>query len=186
MERGVSLIELLITLFIMSILIMGTLSSGFGQSRKELAADDLMGEIMSALSMSRNTAIDEAITVTFCRSRDGTQCKGSWNEGAIIFTDLNEDHKLDPEDRLLFRLQPHNADGTLSFNSFQNRQYLQFNSRGFTKYQNGNFTFCASNKDPREHRQIILSLSGRTRYAQDSNGDGIREGSNGKPIKCKR
>lgn len=134
--------------------------------------------------MARSYAIDEAMTVTFCRSISGLQCGGAWDDGAIIFTDFNEDRTLNGDDRLIFRLQSHDVEGQLSFNSFQNRQYLQINSRGFTKYQNGNFTFCAADGDPTKHRQIILSLTGRTRFARDEDGDGVVENSQGNPLNC--
>lgn len=185
-HSGFSLIESLICLVVLVVLIMGVANPSFSSNRERVLAQELMSDIMSGLSMTRSHAIAEAVTVTFCRSRDGQKCLGNWNEGAIIFTDHNEDHVLNGQDRLIFRLPAHAANGKLSFNSFQNRQYLQIDSRGFTKHQNGNFTFCSADADPAKHLQIILSLSGRTRYARDKDGDGLLENSQGKPLKCKR
>lgn len=56
--------------------------------------------------------------------------------------------------------------------------------RGTTNYQNGNFSFCPSNKNPALARQIIVSATGRTRYARDLDGDGIVENSKGQPLHC--
>lgn len=184
-SNGFTLLEMLFSLAIVGILMAGVANANFGSSRESTLADRLMTDVMSALSMTRSYAIDEAMTVTFCRSVSGRQCGGAWDDGAIIFTDFNEDRRLNGDDRLIFRLQSHDVAGRLSFNSFQNRQYLQINSRGFTKYQNGNFTFCAADGDPTKHRQIILSLTGRTRFARDEDGDGVVENSQGNPLKCK-
>ena len=91
---------------------------------------------------------------------------------------------MDGADRLLYRLQHQELAGSLSFNSFGNRQYLQFDGRGVTLFQNGNFTFCPDNGDTTLIRQLILSLTGRTRMALDTDGDGVVENSQGKPVTC--
>ena len=48
----------------------------------------------------------------------------------------------------------------------------------------GNFTYCPPNNDARHARQLILSMSGRPRAALDTNGDGIVEDANDKPLRC--
>ena len=55
---------------------------------------------------------------------------------------------------------------------------------GFTRDQNGNFTWCPGNGDVRLARQLIVNAAGRLREALDSDGDGVREGANGRPIGC--
>jgi len=56
--------------------------------------------------------------------------------------------------------------------------------RGTTNYQNGNFTWCPANGDPLMIRQVVVSLTGRTRFAKDSDGDGVVENSQGKEVEC--
>ena len=55
--------------------------------------------------------------------------------------------------------------------------------RGFTRYQNGTFTYC-----PKEGlnyaRGIILNAQGRVRFTKDEDQDGIDEGANGRPLRC--
>lgn len=181
---GLSLIEMLVTMSIVAFLALGGLPD-FSEWRERKEIDALMHEMISAIDMARSHAIAENVVVTFCRSNDGRKCQGKWHEGSILFTDFNGDRALNGRDRLLFRLEPMKPLGTLEFRSFQNRQFLQLNPRGFTNYQNGNFTFCPADKDPRLARQIIVSLSGRTRFARDRDGDGVREDSQGKPLYCK-
>ena len=183
--RGLSLIELLLALSILALLLLQIVTPDLASWRERKEVEGLMHDLIASIDMARSHAIAENVMVTFCRSNDGSRCQGKWHEGSILFTDFNADRILNGRDRLLFRLEPMRALGSLEFRSFQNRQFLQMTPRGFTNYQNGNFTFCPANKDPRQARQIIISLSGRTRFARDKDGDGIAEDSEGKPLYCK-
>src|SRR5690606_17773989 len=144
----------------------------------------LMREIQDAVSLARHVAIHENLITTVCRSDDGLRCQGDWMDGSIVFTDANANHVLDGEDRLLHRREASTLPGTLLFRAFGNRQHLQFDGRGLTRFQNGNFTYCPSDGDRRLIRQLILSFSGRTRMAWDANGDGVVENSQGEAVSC--
>jgi type IV fimbrial biogenesis protein FimT len=181
---GISLVEILIVLSLLGILLSQFDLSGFSRAKEVKAIDGVMTDIVSAVSMARLAAVNEARMVTFCRSNDGHHCQGKWHEGSIIFTDTNADRVMNEDDRLLFRLQAIPAIGELKFNSFRNRQYLQMTPRGMTNYQNGNFTFCPADGNSVLARQIIVSLTGRTRHARDTDGDGIVENSRGQPLNC--
>jgi len=184
-EKGFSLTEFLLVMTI-SIILASQLNLGsFATASKENKADELMTGIVTAISMARQAAVNESRMVTFCRSDDGKHCQGKWHEGSIIFTDRNADHVLNEDDRLLYRLPATTLTGSLRFSSFGNKQYLQLTPFGLTNYQNGNFTWCPENKDPTFARQVIVSMTGRTRYARDEDGDGIIENSQGKAVECK-
>ncbi|MDY6983521.1 MAG: GspH/FimT family pseudopilin [Pseudomonadota bacterium] len=180
---GFTLIELLVCMAIVAFLALQA-SPGIAEWRARKAADGLIRELLSAVAMARAHAIAGNVTVTFCRSADGSSCGGNWRDGSILFRDANADRIVNDDDRVLFRLTLLPVDGTLEFRSFQNRQYLQIDSRGFTLYQNGNFTYCPANGDARLARQLIISLSGRTRLARDTDGDGIVEDSQGRALSC--
>lgn len=182
--RGLTLIELLICLGLLGFLCLSYSTAGFEQSRQRKDIEAAMQDLQQAIGMGRAAAISENKTVTFCRSDDGAHCQGNWSEGSILFVDNNGNHLIDASDRLLFRFQPMKPAGTLSFNSFRNRQYLELTPRGATDSQNGNFTFCPANGDLKLARQMIINVAGRTRMARDTDGDGIVENSQGKPISC--
>ena len=181
---GLSLIELMLCLAIATFLVVNVVTPNLAIWRQRKEIDGLMHELLFAIDMARSYAIAENVMVTFCRSNDGSKCQGKWHEGSILFTDENADRIINGTDRLIYRLSAMKPKGTLTFNSFQNRQYLQMTSRGFTNYQNGNFTYCPGNHDPAMARQIIVSFSGRTRFARDKNGDGMAEDSQGRPLDC--
>ena len=181
---GLSLIELLVCLAIFAFLVVNVVTPNLAIWRQRKEIDGVMQELLFAIDMARSHAITENVMVTFCRSNDGSKCQGKWHEGSILFTDHNADRIINGTDRLLYRLAAMKPAGALTFNSFQNRQYLQMTSRGFTNYQNGNFTYCPGSLDPALARQIIVSMSGRTRFARDKDGDGVVEDSQGKPLNC--
>jgi type IV fimbrial biogenesis protein FimT len=183
--RGLSLVELLLCLAILAFFLVNVGTPGFSESRKRHEIDEVLQDLANAVTMARSAAINENVMVTICRSTDGQRCQGRWERGGILFTDFNADHVLNGRDRLLFRLPPFKASGTLTFNSFRNQQYLQLTPRGATNSQNGNFTFCPADGNPTLARQLIINVTARTRLAQDLDHDGIVEDSQGKPVQCK-
>jgi type IV fimbrial biogenesis protein FimT len=182
--RGMTLVELLMVLAIVAFLVLQMAGPDWQARRERLQVDGVMRELLGAVDLARAHAITGNVMVTLCRSNDGERCQGQWRDGSIVFTDRNADRVLNDDDRILYRMQPIAAPGSLTFRSFQNRQYLQMTPRGFTNYQNGNFTYCAADGNAALTRQIIVSLSGRSRFARDTDGDGVVEGSQGKAVSC--
>lgn len=184
--RGLTLIELLLVLGISAFLLLRLAQPGWQEIQQRKQVELMMIELQQFIAMARSSAVSHNSMVTLCRSDDGLQCRGRWTDGSILFTDANADHILNQEDRLLFRLPAPApaAEGELAFNAFRNRQYLQMTPQGSTNFQNGNFTWCPADGNLRQARQLIVSVSGRTRMARDSDGDGIVENSQGRPLDC--
>lgn len=182
-EKAFTLIELLITLLILSVLLAVGLPNfaSFLQTKK---SDDTIKRVKQAVEVAKVSAIVNGQNVTLCKSRDGEQCGGNWEQGIITFTDANADRKINQDDKLIRYFTFPDAQGSIHWRAFQNRQYLQITSQGFTRHQNGNFTYCPFNKNNYLARQLIVNRTARVRFAGDSNGDGIQEDSNGKPIRC--
>lgn len=185
--QGFTLIELLLVLGISTFLLLQFAQPAWQELRQRRQVELIMLELQQFIVMARSSAVSHNSMVTLCRSDDGRQCRGRWNDGSILFTDANADHILNEDDRLLFRLSslPPAAHGNLAFNAFRNRQYLQLTPQGSTNFQNGNFTWCPADGNLRLARQLIVSVSGRTRMARDSDGDGIVENSQGQPLDCR-
>ena len=182
-NAGFNLIELIIVLAILAILVnlgLPALSQSFERNQARV----VINEINRAISLTRFTAVNNAVMTTLCKSEDGQNCGGLWQQGFIVFTDRNADRIINGNDRLI-RVFPEIAgSGSIKFRAFQNKQYLQMTPQGFTNYQNGNFTFCPASNDPKLAQQIIINRSGRTYFARDKDGDGIKEGANGKALIC--
>lgn len=182
-HAGLTMVELLICLLLITLL--GTLSiPGLQTLVEQQRSDIIMRSLADAIAFARTTAITHGGLVTMCRSEAGTECGGQWQDGVLLFTDSNGDQEINQDDSVQRYFTFPEADGSLRWRAFQNRQYLQFTSQGHTRHQNGSFTYCAANKKPELARQLILSRTARARFALDSDGDGIREDSSGKPLVC--
>ena len=180
---GLTLLELLVTLSILALLLSVALP-GFSEIVEQKRIDISARQLQQSIELARTAAITKNGLVTLCRSRDGQTCGGRWQEGILIFVDYDGDRRIDDDDLVVRYVEFHEFDGSLTWRAFQNRQYLQITPLGFTNYQNGNFTLCPPNGDRRYARQLIITRTGRVRHAQDSDGDGIREDSRGRPLRC--
>jgi type IV fimbrial biogenesis protein FimT len=181
--RGLTLIEMIIVLAVCALLF-GLAVPGLGSIIIKNESEVLVNEMVRLMAYARNEAVTQARTVTLCRSGDGLGCGGQWEQGVLLFTDLNEDGAFNGADQVLRQRSFKPGLGSLRLRSFPNRQYVQFSALGFTNKQNGSFTWCPSDHNPQLAQQIIFIQSGRTRLARDTNGDGIREGADGKPLSC--
>lgn len=181
--RGFSLFELLITLAIIAIVVCFAIPDLSGALQSN-AGEIEVNNLARSMHYARSAAISSGRMVTVCRSINGDTCGGEWQQGILVFTDTNADHVFNAEDQTLRYIQTIDPVGTLSMSSFPNRQYLQFNPMGSTNQQSGNFTWCPPGNDIELARQLIFTHTGRTRFAQDGDGDGVREGANGNALNC--
>lgn len=181
--RAFTLVELLICLAIAAILL-GLVGPSLSQLLRRNEATSAINWLVGNVVFARHAAVTNGTMVTLCPSRDGKQCGGKWHEGTIAFTDIDADRKLDADDRLLRRFEFPLEDGTIKWRAFQNRQYLQMTSRGYTNYQNGNFVYCPGDGDIRYARQLVINIQGRARTSKDVNGDGYVEDRYGKHLRC--
>ena len=178
-----TLLELLVTLGILSILL-GISMPDFKNFVHSTSADATIKKLATAIQLSKSAAITNRTTVTLCRSVNGLVCGGSWQNGVIAFTDTNRDRVINEDDMLIRHITFPEGKGHIRFRAFQNKQYLQLTSLGVTHSQNGNFTSCPYSGDSKFARQLIVNRTARLRFAQDNDGDGVKEDSRGRPLSC--
>ena len=179
---GFSIVELLITLAILGLSV--TLIAPSMQSfvtRNKVSTH--INQLVKIIHMARESAIYKNKTVILCRSRSGIDCDGDWHEGILLFTDANRDKRRNSNEEIIHHLPGFINDDRLYWRAFRNRQYLEMSPRGFTAWQNGTFTYCPV-EGIEYARGIILNAAGRIRLTQDSNNDGIHEGTNGRALRC--
>ncbi|MFT5452845.1 MAG: type IV fimbrial biogenesis protein FimT [Enterobacterales bacterium] len=180
--RGVTLIELLIVVALFSITMMIAAPSFTRFTSKSRITTNL-NTLARAISIARESAVTMNAVITLCRSDNQNLCRGSWHDGMILFVDYNKDHIVNGKDYFIAKFDKFPKDDIIFWRAFQNRQYLQMSPQGFTRFQNGTFTYCP--KEGLEYsRGIILNAQGRVRFTKDEDGDGIDEGANGKPLRC--
>lgn len=180
---GATLFEMFVTIGLLSILL-GVSIPEFRDLSQSVAGDVTLRRLASAIQVAKTSAIIERTSVTLCPSIDGLVCGGGWHKGVLLFTDSNRSRSIEDGDTLIRYIQFPDNQGSIRFRAFQNKQYLQLSPLGTTHSQNGNFTYCPTVENMRHARQLILNRTARLRFAQDGDGDGIREDSRGRPLSC--
>lgn len=82
-SRGFTLVELLVTVAVLSILLavaVPSFQSFLANNRMASQANDLI----TALNLARSEAIRRSANVTVCASSTGTTCTGGWAQGWIV------------------------------------------------------------------------------------------------------
>ena len=185
-RSGFTLVELLITLVIVSILLTVGLPSlkTFMQSNQLVASTN---ELISAIHVARSEAIKLNTGVTICESSDGTDCAttGSWENGWIVFVDANGDLAgtevacAAVGTDCLLRVHDAFTDNQLTVEGVDaggaDISSLTFNSRGLPRSaagasQSGTFSICSldSSGNTINSRAVVLSLSGRVRVSDNA------------------
>ena len=178
-----TLLEMIMAMALLSLLLVAAAPSlsGIIEQRR---GDEVIRLLREAVEFTRAAAIDSGGLAALCRSSDGASCGGRWEEGMIVFVDGDGNRVPDTAGARVRVFRFPAPAGSIRWRSFGNRQYLQMTPMGFTRNQNGNFTWCPENGDVRLARQLIVNAAGRMREALDTDGDGVREGANGRPISC--
>ena len=149
-QRGVTLIELLITVAIVAILA----SLAAPSFRDSLIRNRLSGynsDFITAINFARSESIKRGQTVTICRSSDGSSCaaNGGWEQGWIVFTDNDGDGTVDTSappvasDDQILRVWPALADG-YTLRSAALPDNIRYNARGLAALS-GDFILCQAN-----------------------------------------
>jgi len=97
-QRGFSVVELMATVALLAILLgIGVPSFVTMVQNNRLVSQ--INEFVTSLHLARSEAIKRNVDVGLCASSDGTACDGAnWEEGWVVFADVNNDDDLDEAD----------------------------------------------------------------------------------------
>lgn len=169
-KNGFTLIELMIVLSIIAIL-SAIAIPGFSHSIRKQQSELAISQLQRSLSLARQTAISQRVSVVVCPSFNGTQCSGdgsSWTAGGIVFVDLNDNKLYEPSSEIggfLRRIHPLDNDNQLSSNA----EYISFNSYGMLNSSPQTFVYCDSSDQSNYNRSLIVSTQGRVRVTRSAN-----------------
>lgn len=177
--QGQTLFELTTTLLILSILLAMGLSNFNALVKKERARTAITRMAM-ATQEARRLAVSHRHPATLCPVEAGKTCSGGWENALVVFAGRANSNatKITSSYAAL-------EEGRIEWRSFRQDNFLEMQGNGLTLAQNGSFVYCPDDNDVRFAHALIVSKSGRTRAAEDTDGDGIRELSKGVPITCK-
>lgn len=168
-EKGFTLIELMTTIGIAALLVTMAVP---GMKTVAMNSKQRSGinELISAMHLARNTAITTNSRVTLCPSSNGSSCETvEWNDGWIVFADLNSDQNVNGNEVVL--RAGSEADG-LDIRSSQFSRFLMYRPSGrvmnaSTTTNVGEFSICDVRGS--EHARIVaIDLSGRPRMSEYS------------------
>lgn len=142
----------------------------------------LSNELMVALQYARSEAINRRGTVTVCRSANGIGCAtaGGWEQGWVVFHDLDGDGVVDgpvvgppaqPAEAVL-RVWPAASPGYTVRTDAGVGARLRYDPRGQAR-ETGFFILCHNNQLLNARALVVTTM--RPRLATDRNGDRIPE-----------
>lgn len=180
-QSGFTLVELLIVITLVAAL--ATFSSSFSALITRSAKQSSQMELIGFINTARTTAIMESTSVTLCPIDTANgKCSNDWSLDIIAFRDPNRSRQLTDTIQIIRTLQP-KTNGTFYGNAGI-RKYFGFRATGIAREAIGNIIWCPRDKSAENAFQIRISMGGRPRVAQDNDGDGVVENSQGSPISC--
>lgn len=164
LQQGLTLLELLTTLAVLGVsLAIAVPSYATFVTSTRLAAHH--NALVGDLALTRSEAVKRNRQVLICLSANGETCGSgkAWDQGWIVFVDLDRDNARDPDEPLLRAQAPLEGDLSLEYSAFGSNRYIAYQPTGVTK-TNGTFSFCPG--VPGYARALILTKSGRVRSSR--------------------
>jgi len=177
LQRGLTLVELMITVAVLAILTAlatPSFSSLIQSSRLTTTAN----ELLTTLQLARSEAVRRNVRVVVCASSNGSSCSGSstWSAGWIAFKDSDSDAAVDTGETVLA-----SAAGTdpLQVRASANvGSAVTFRADGIAYRSNGallagRLAVCATTNDPAENvRDVVIASGSRiTISRRNANGN---------------
>jgi type IV fimbrial biogenesis protein FimT len=93
-QQGLSLVELIGTISIVAV-VNAMAGPTLGETFKRNQLRSQAEQVMTTLNLARSEAVKRNQPVSICRSSNGTSCTGDWQDGWIVFSNLDGDNVLD-------------------------------------------------------------------------------------------
>ena len=175
--KGLTLIELMITISILAILLALAVPS-FQSMIASSSLTTTTNDLVNTLAQARSNAIRRGGRVTVCKSANGTQCAttGNWEQGWIVFNDTTKSGtsaNVDTGEAITF-VAPAQLAGIV-ING--NLSYISYAADGQTKqmsgaFQGGTLRICSTNAsltNAKRARNLTLTGTGRIAVQAQAN-----------------
>jgi type IV fimbrial biogenesis protein FimT len=175
-NKGFSLIELIVTLAVVSILVSIAAPSFMDVLRDNRTATDA-NKLIATIQLARSEAAKQGVPVTISNDGDDTgNTANQWEKGWIVFTDWNGNGVYDDnssasecelEKDCLLRTQSALANDLTLTTSGAFSESLTYNPSGFpVDLVTDSFSLCSKNGDTTNARTITISNTGRPSIEQ--------------------
>ncbi|MCF6767746.1 GspH/FimT family protein [Thiotrichales bacterium 19S11-10] len=162
-QTGLTLIELLIILTILSLLILGgTINWGYyyAQHQNGVFSD----QINVLLKMARAKSYQEHLPVVVCSSNDHENCnQGQWHGELLIFVDHNRNKIYDGDDEIIKHEVTIPTSFYLTWSGFPKGDYIQFKTDKLLSNSNGTLGVYHEKYKNLVKRAFVLSQGGMIR-----------------------
>ena len=163
MERGFTLIELMVTLVIVAILV-GIAMPRFRSVSEQVNFTSVQQSLTSSLFLARSESVKRGVDVGVCASNDGQSCSNPrrrWNQGWIIYTDLNRNSVYNAGTDELLRYNEVELNLVIKWS--HNRTIVFEADGSVTDISSGSFKICDLGASTATPKGVLVSLSGRIR-----------------------
>lgn len=163
-EQAFTLIELIITIAILAIITSIAIPS-YQNLMQQQEYNRLLSIIKNHIDLSKNYALLYHNQIVICSSSDLLSCENNqWHKGMLIFSDLNNNKKLDSDELVHMIVQTNLRYGSLRWNgNVANPHSISFKkSSGLPQGSQGSFYYC-SFKSAHKNTRFVLSPMGHMR-----------------------
>lgn len=177
LQRGLTLTELIVVIALVGITTTMAAPS-FSNLLKNQRITAASNELLTSLMLARSSAITTRGQTVICPSSNSAAakpaCGGSWEDGWIVFTDLDGDGEVTPPQETLWEQHPA-LGGTIKIGTVGNlATRVRFQPIGTVPGFNGTFAICDDRADDSAQRanmrEVVLAFAGRARV-EKGNGE---------------
>ncbi|RZG77575.1 GspH/FimT family pseudopilin [Acinetobacter sp. WCHAc060025] len=163
-EQAFTLVELIVTISVLAILATLAIPSYINFKAKQE-----LNHISALIQLLNQTAKSNAVTyhsiIVICSSTNATQCANDqWNTGIIMFSDLNSNQQVDPDERIHSVVDTKLKYGSLTWDGgVTSTKVLTFQGdTGLPRSSFGSFYYCSQHASSL-HRRFALPKTGLLR-----------------------
>jgi type IV fimbrial biogenesis protein FimT len=163
---GITLVEMLVTSCIVAVLL-SIAGPSFAQMLSGLRLKNQVDAFFASVLLARSEAAKSNARTVMCKTTNGQSCvtDGGWDQGWIVFHDLNNNAELDGGESVVWHQQALDSAIKISGNT-PVAKYISYTPTGTTNlvsgaFQAGTVKFCHGAPKTSETWQIVINKTGR-------------------------